>query len=109
MINLLQTGPVAVAVASTGWDSYSSGTLTCSPTANVDHAVIAIGYTATAIIIKNSWGTSWGIGGFGYVSRDSSQNCKILDQAHIVVAGPASYENKLIVMAILLLAFMFMI
>lgn len=65
MINLLQSGPVAVAVASTGWSSYTSGVITCSPSAPLDHAVIAVGYTANSIIIKNSWGTSWGLNGFG--------------------------------------------
>lgn len=84
LINLLAEGPVAVAVASTGWSSYSSGTITCSPSSQLDHAVIAIGYTADAYIIKNSWGTSWGLNGYGLVSRAAGSNCKILYQAHTV-------------------------
>jgi C1A family cysteine protease len=32
------------------------------------HAVAFVGYTATAFIVRNSWGTGWGDQGFGYVS-----------------------------------------
>lgn len=87
LIGLVQTQPVAVAVSSVGWSSYSSGTLSCLSTATVDHAVVVVGYTASAYIIKNSWGTSWGLNGYGLVTRSSSTNCKITSQAHIVVAN----------------------
>jgi C1A family cysteine protease len=39
---------------------------------HVNHAVQLIGYTNSEWIIKNSWGTSWGDGGFGYIQRNSS-------------------------------------
>jgi C1A family cysteine protease len=107
LITLLQKGPVAVAVSSVGWDSYSSGVLSCSSSATVDHAVVAIGYTSTAIVIKNSWGTSWGISGYGLVSRNSLSNCKITDQAHIV---ESSWESKkLIVLSVLVLVILMIV
>lgn len=32
------------------------------------HAVSIVGYNATGFLIKNSWGTDWGDGGYGWVS-----------------------------------------
>ncbi len=43
----------------------------------INHAVLLIGYTSKAWIIKNSWGTNWGLGGYILVSRTSSYNCGI--------------------------------
>ena len=30
------------------------------------HAVCLVGYTGTHFIVRNSWGTRWGDGGFAY-------------------------------------------
>lgn len=101
LINLLQYRPVAVAVSSNGWSSYSSGTITCSPSDPVDHAVIAVGYTANAYIIRNSWATTWGLNGYALVSRSTSSNCKILSQAHVVTV--ATFEVYQLLSLVLLL------
>lgn len=37
--------------------------------ANGGHAVAIVGYTENHFIVRNSWGTSWGDGGFAYVSN----------------------------------------
>ena len=71
-IDLLQNQALAVAVASSGWASYSSGVLSCSSNAQINHAVVVVGYTPDYYIIKNSWGASWGMNGYGFVSRKSS-------------------------------------
>lgn len=34
------------------------------------HAVTIVGYTPTAFIVRNSWGTAWGDKGFAYASTD---------------------------------------
>ena len=34
------------------------------------HAVCLVGYTADRFIVRNSWGTGWGDGGFGYASLE---------------------------------------
>jgi hypothetical protein len=34
------------------------------------HVVTIVGYNERGFIIKNSWGTTWGDGGYGYVSYD---------------------------------------
>ena len=45
MIDLLQDGPIAVVLASDGWQSYGSGIFSCVHNAAVDHAVLIVGYT----------------------------------------------------------------
>ena len=55
---------------------------------------MAVGYTADAYIIKNSWGTSWGLDGYALISRTDSGNCKILNQGHIV--NKPAFEWKML-------------
>jgi hypothetical protein len=42
-------------------------------TAGGGHAVALVGYTADRFIVRNSWGTGWGDGGFGYASLAYAQ------------------------------------
>ena len=37
------------------------------------HAVALVGYTKDRFIVRNSWGTTWGDGGFGYASVSYAQ------------------------------------
>lgn len=70
-------GPVgALIYADSGFMSYSSGIYTgCGPVfsssfSKINHAVVIVGYDSNGnYIIKNSWGTGWGVNGFGVVSR----------------------------------------
>jgi len=45
---------------------------------NVDHGVLVVGYETVsgtqAYIVKNSWGTSWGLEGYCYISTDPTPN-----------------------------------
>ncbi|MEO7981045.1 MAG: C1 family peptidase [Sporichthyaceae bacterium] len=54
------------------WDAATSrrGRLTTyrPATARGGHAVALVGYTTTSFIVRNSWGTSWGDGGYAYAS-----------------------------------------
>jgi len=49
---------------------------------NLDHGVLVVGYTEDAWIVKNSWGPSWGDGGYIYLSRANTQEgqCGLLLQ-----------------------------
>jgi C1A family cysteine protease len=60
------TGPLSVCVDANTWNSYNGGIVTtCGQ--SVDHCVQAVGVEATAggyWIVRNSWGTGWGEGGY---------------------------------------------
>jgi C1A family cysteine protease len=85
--NLLNTQPVSVAIdASSAFSRYTSGIFTgpCSST-SINHAVTAVGYDAQSWLVRNSWGTSWGNG--GYINMKRGQNiCNINN--YLTVATP---------------------
>lgn len=65
-------GPLAVGIdSSSHWmASYTSGVYPASKcSTDIDHAVMIVGFTPTAWIIKNSWGTDWGVNGYLYLER----------------------------------------
>lgn len=37
------------------------------------HAVLAVGHDADALLIRNSWGTTWALGGYGWLSNDYAE------------------------------------
>jgi len=43
----------------------------------INHAVLLVGYTADTWIVKNSWGTGWGLSGYVMVTRNQGQSCNI--------------------------------
>lgn len=58
--DLLSIGPVGVAISSNDWEYYSNGIWKCKPQDPINHAVVLIGYTRDAWIVKNQWGKDWG-------------------------------------------------
>merc|ERR1712226_85607 len=69
----LQTQAVSVIVyADSAFQRYSSGVINAPTTCNLNHAVLATGYSSDYIKIKNSWGTSWGEAGYIRVKRTTS-------------------------------------
>ena len=86
MLKALQTvGPISVAVDAihTSFFAYSSGIYSepqCSKT-TVNHAVLIVGYGTyngtDYWLIKNSWGTSWGIKGYMMMARNAGNMCAI--------------------------------
>jgi len=66
----LSSLPVSVCVdASGGFQSYHSGVFSGPCGTSINHAILAVGYTSSYWIVKNSWGTSWGSSGYIFMAR----------------------------------------
>jgi hypothetical protein len=70
----LLDGPVCTGIEAAGeFDYYTSGCYDAPGVGWTNHLVLIIGWDDRACdnngawIIKNSWGTAWGLGGYGYV------------------------------------------
>ena len=79
-IEALAVGSLAMAVEVTNkFHQYRSGVMrdtSCS--GRVNHAVTGVGYTENFVLVKNSWGATWGDQGFIKFARNYG-NCGLFD------------------------------
>ena len=75
--------PVSVAVDASNFQFYSSGVFNyCANSLN--HGILAVGYTSSYWIVKNSWSAGWGESGYIRMSRGNT--CGILNMASYPIA-----------------------
>lgn len=73
--------PIAVGVDATEWKYYTEGISNpCGAEYQMNHAVVAVGYTSEYWLIRNSWSTRWGEK--GYIRLAMGNSCGIEDNAY---------------------------
>nr|3IOQ_A Chain A, CMS1MS2 [Vasconcellea cundinamarcensis] len=73
LIQRIAIQPVSIVVEAKGraFQNYRGGIFAGPCGTSIDHAVAAVGYGNDYILIKNSWGTGWGEGGYIRIKRGS--------------------------------------
>jgi C1A family cysteine protease len=73
---LAQYGPLSICADASSWSNYQDGILTADQCGdNVDHAIQLTGYSPDQggyWIVRNSWGSDWGISGFIWLQYGSN-------------------------------------
>ena len=92
---ILNKGPVVTSLIVNNWNkTYNGSYVLNTDKEGKDHAVVIVGWNDSTSdknvsghwIFKNSWGTSWGDNGYGYIEYDNSEV-----GTHVSVVG--GYEN----------------
>jgi C1A family cysteine protease len=71
-------GPVSIAIEAdqSAFQQYTSGIISSNCGTNLDHGVLIVGYGSNYWIVKNSWGTSWGLQGYVNIATGTQNSGK---------------------------------
>jgi C1A family cysteine protease len=71
-------GPVSIAIEAdqSAFQQYTSGIISSNCGTNLDHGVLIVGYGSNYWIVKNSWGTSWGMQGYVNIATGTQNSGK---------------------------------
>lgn len=95
LLKAVATQPVSVGICGSdrAFQLYSKGIFTGPCSTSLDHAVLIVGYGSENgvdyWIVKNSWGTSWGMNGYIHMQRNSGKSEGICG-----INNLASYPTK---------------
>ncbi|XP_056637020.1 cathepsin L-like proteinase [Diorhabda sublineata] len=79
-------GPISVSADASIWLFYGGGIFDSSLCGtDINHAILAVGYTQDYWIIKNSWGTEWGENGYINVRRGKNMCAIELDNSYALL------------------------
>lgn len=96
--------PVSVCLNTDNWADYTGGVLPASSCSsdfiNMDHCVQVVGYSINATapdqsywLVRNSWGSSWGVDGYIHLQLNMSVNtCGVANQATNIPIVPIDEE-----------------
>nr|DBA29038.1 TPA: hypothetical protein GDO54_009308 [Pyxicephalus adspersus] len=99
---LIHYGPLAVIVDALSWQYYLGGIIQhhCS-SGHSNHAVLVVGYDKSGDIpywiVKNSWGTTWGIDGYVHIKMGDNL-CALWHKMHFFVrkhSAPCAEERRI--------------
>ncbi len=92
---IMQYGAVKSSLVASGWSGYSEGILNGYPSnynnPSSNHAILIVGWddSKQAFLVKNSWGTDWGLDGFCWVKYGNFN----IGRRAIVVTAKKSYSS----------------
>jgi len=75
---------VAVDAGGRAWQSYKGGVFDVQCGKQLNHAILAVGYTDQYYIVKNSWGTSWGAQGYVFMIRGKNLCGLALEPSYVI-------------------------
>jgi len=86
----IQSRPIAIAVDASNWSYYTSGVFSNCGT-SLNHGVLLVGIVNGNWLVKNSWGTSWGVS--GYITLKAGNTCGLANNASYPTGATTAWDR----------------